>query len=204
MIILYGTTNQGKLDSMRRVVKDLGIEILGLCDLNQPIPRVDETGKDPLENAIIKAKAYFEAFAMPVFSCDSGLYFDDLEDALQPGTHIRRIGGKELTDDEMIEHYAKLSKKHNNKLLARYRNAIHLIINENVAFSSMDESLMSEAFLLTDKPHAKRVKGFPLDTISIDCASKKYYFDLEEPNDDTSAIYNGFKLFFLEALAKKL
>ena len=32
---------------------------------------------------------------MPVFSCDSGLYFDE---ALQPGTCVRRVNGRELTE----------------------------------------------------------------------------------------------------------
>ena len=29
-------------------------------------------------NAKIKAEAYYKAFSMPVFSCDSGLYFDEV------------------------------------------------------------------------------------------------------------------------------
>ena len=40
-------------------------------------------------------KAYFEAFHMPVFSCDSGLYFDELSEEEQPGIHVRRVGGRE-------------------------------------------------------------------------------------------------------------
>ena len=80
MKILYGTTNQAKLESMKRITESLGIEIIGLNELNQPLPTINEDGKNPLENARIKAKAYYEAFSMPVFSCDSGLYFDDVED----------------------------------------------------------------------------------------------------------------------------
>lgn len=201
MTILYGTTNQGKLNSMKRVVSGLGIELIGLSDINQPIPKVNETGSNPLENAIIKAKAYFHAFGIPVFSCDSGLYFDGLEDQLQPGTHIRRVGGKELTDNEMIDYYASLSSHYKNGLVARYKNAIHLILNEDLSFSSMDASLMTESFLLTDTPHPKRIEGFPLDALSIEPTSKKYFYDLEEPNVDTSEMYRGFRQFFIDALS---
>lgn len=116
MRILYGTTNQAKFESMKKITKSLGIEIVSLNQLNQPIPIVSEDGKNPLENAKIKAKAYYKAFSMPVFSCDSGLYFDDLDEALQPGTHIRRVNGRELTDEEMIEYYSDLAKKHGNQL----------------------------------------------------------------------------------------
>ena len=57
---------------MKRITKSLGLEIIGLKELNQPIPVVNENGKNPLENAKIKAKAYYKAFSMPVFcyKCD--------------------------------------------------------------------------------------------------------------------------------------
>lgn len=201
MKILYGTTNQAKLDSMKRIVDTIGIEIVGLNDLDTSIPIVDETGKNPLENAILKAKIYYNAFKMPVFSCDSGLYFDDLDDSLQPGTHIRRVNGTELTDEEMIDYYSNLSKQFNNQLVGKYKNAISFIYNDQHVFNSMDASLMTESFMLVDKPHSKRVKGYPLDAISVDCCTKQYYYDLEDKSVDDSAINNGFKEFFENAIS---
>lgn len=47
MKILYGTTNIAKLTAMKRVTEPLGIELMGLNDLNQPIPPVNENGKKP-------------------------------------------------------------------------------------------------------------------------------------------------------------
>ena len=86
MRLLYATTNQAKLESMRRITKILGVEIIGLNELkklsefaNVQLPQIDETGNNPLENAIIKARAYYDTLKIPLFSCDSGLYFDDLE-----------------------------------------------------------------------------------------------------------------------------
>ncbi len=202
MKILYGTTNPAKLESMNRIVNSLGIEIIGLNDFEKTIPKVDEIGSNPLENAILKAKIYYREYKIPVFSCDSGLYFDKLEDSLQPGTHIRRVNGKELNDEEMIEYYSNLSKKFNNELVGRYKNAISFIFDENHIFNSMDESLMTESFMLIDKPHEKRVKGFPLDAISIDCCTKQYYYDLDSKSVDKSAIDIGFKDFFESVLSQ--
>ncbi len=71
MRVLYGTTNQAKLYSMRQAVSGLGLEVIGLKELELPIPHVDESGKDPQVNAELKARAYYEAFHLPVFSCDS-------------------------------------------------------------------------------------------------------------------------------------
>ena len=202
MRILYGTTNQAKLDSMKRITKVLGIEIIGLKDVNQPLPHIEESGKNPLENAKMKAEAYYKAFSMPVFSCDSGLYFDNIEEALQPGTHIRRVNGKELTDEEMIEYYSGLAKSHDDRLIGRYRNAIYFILDDETQFFSMDKSLETEPFMLVSKPHEKRIKGFPLDSISVDLASGKYYYDIEEKSVDQSAVLQGFKAFFEKVLSR--
>ena len=202
MRILYGTTNQAKLDSMKRITKVLGIEIIGLKDVNQPLPHIEESGKNPLENAKMKAEAYYKAFSMPVFSCDSGLYFDNIEEKLQPGTHIRRVNGKELTDEEMIEYYSGLAKSHDDRLIGRYRNAIYFILDDETQFFSMDKSLETEPFMLVSKPHEKRIKGFPLDSISVDLASEKYYYDIEEKSVDQSAVEKGFKAFFEKVLSR--
>ena len=197
MKILYGTTNKGKLQAMETAVKELDIELIGLNDLESKLPFIIENGKTPLENAEIKARAYYEAFHMPVFSCDSGLYFDELKEEEQPGIHVRRVGGKELTDDEMIEHYSSLAKQHGGKITGRYRNAIYFILDENHHYSSMDMSIATEPFILVTEPHEKRVEGFPLDSLSIDIATGKYYYDLEVKDVSTS-VDDGVRAFFSE------
>jgi 8-oxo-dGTP diphosphatase len=199
MKILYGTTNKAKLDLMKRATSPLGIEILGLSDLDSETPDVPEVGDTPLENAEIKARAYFKAFGIPVFSCDSGLYFDGIPDDEQPGIYVRRVGGKELGDREMTEHYASLSARYGGNLIGRYKNAIYLILDENRHFSSMDDSIATEAFILADKPHEKSVVGFPLDRLSKDIKSGEYYYDMKRPTL-TTGTEAGLRAFFKAAL----
>jgi len=199
MKILYGTTNKGKLQAMEKAVKQLGIELIGLNDLDCELPLINECGESPLENAEIKARAYYEAFHMPVFSCDSGLYFDEITEEEQPGIHVRRVNGKELNDDEMIQHYATLSQRYGGKIIGRYRNAIYFILDEEHHYSSMDMSIATEPFILVTKPHAKRVEGFPLDSLSIDIESGEYYYDIEVKDVSTS-VDDGVREFFTEAL----
>ena len=203
MKILYGTTNNGKLQAMRNALKDFDIELIGLKDIEGELPQIKEDGATPLENAETKARAYFEAFHMPVFSCDSGLYFEELTEAEQPGLNVRRINGKELTDEEMIEHYAALAEAHGGKITGRYRNAIYFILDEDRHFSSMDMSIATEPFVLVTKPHEKRVKGFPLDSLSVDIATGKYYYDLEVKDVSTS-VDDGVRAFFTKALGENI
>ena len=199
MKILYGTTNNGKLQAMKNALKDFDIELIGLNDLEGELPKIKEDGATPLENAETKARAYFEVFHIPVFSCDSGLYFEELTEEEQPGLHVRRINGKELTDEEMIEYYSALAEKHGGKITGRYRNAIYFILDEKRHYSSMDMSIATEPFVLVAEPHGKRVKGFPLDSLSVDIATGKYYYDLDAKDVSTS-VDDGVRVFFTGAL----
>lgn len=200
MKLLYRTKNKAKLKSMKRIVQSLDIEIIGLHELDCPIPFIDENGANPLENAVIKAKQLYEIFQIPVFSCDSGLFFKNLDDRLQPGTHIRRVNGKELTDEEMIIYYSNLASLHHDQLIGYYQNAICFIYDKEHIYKSMDASLSTEPFLLVSQPHFKKVAGFPLDCLSVDIHSKQYFYDLKDKTVDQSAIEIGFKNFFEKCL----
>lgn len=204
MKLLYGTGNPAKLESMRTRLASLDIELLGLQDLiaaGKHVPKVAEDGNTPLENARQKASAYYEAFGMPVFSCDSGLYFDNVPDEVQPGVHVRNVHGKCLTDDEMIDYYAGLARKY-GKLKARYKNAICFVKDENHIYEAMEPSMASEPFLLTDRPHSSiRKEGFPLDSLSVDIRTGQYYYDLPAERLDQVAVEDGFLEFFRKVLA---
>lgn len=203
MKLLYGTGNQAKLAVMKNRLEKIGIELIGLSDLKADgkiIPEVSESGNSPLENARLKAQTYYEAFRMPVFSCDSGLYFDNVPDEVQPGVHVRNVNGKCLSDEEMMKYYAGLVKRYGN-LVARYKNAICFVMDENHIYEAMDPSMESDKFILTDKPHsAIRKKGFPLDSMSIDIKTGKYYYDLPTEDLEQFAVEDGFLLFFKKVL----
>lgn len=195
MKLLFGTGNPAKLEAMQRRLERLGIALIGLKDVKQPIPQIEEDGASPLENAEKKARGYYKAFGMPVFSCDSGLYFEGVPEELQPGVHVRTINGKCLTDEEMLAHYIGLVQKYGN-LTARYRNAICLILDEEHIYKAMDDSMASMPFIITSKPHKNRKPGFPIDSISIDIQTGKYFYDLPQQNLDQMAVEDGFLEFF--------
>lgn len=59
---------------------------------------VIESGTTYLQNALIKAEAYYQQFKVPVMSDDSGLNVSALPDDL--GIYSARFGGPELSDKE--------------------------------------------------------------------------------------------------------
>lgn len=198
MRFLYGTGNPAKINFMKKRLHEIKIELIGLNDIkdikNMGL-NVPELGRTPIENARQKAEYYYNALGIPVFSCDSGLYIDGLPDELQPGVHIRRINGKYLNDEEMLLYYSELAKTYGD-LTARYKNGICLIIDKEHKYEKMDESLASEPFIITSKPHANRRPGFPLDSLSVDKETGKYYYDLEGGKLEKVAVEDGFLTFF--------
>lgn len=209
MELIYGTGNPAKLAAMKRALQGLPCEIVSLKEAadreNLMIPEIEENGKDPLENARIKATAYYRLFKKPVFSCDSGLYLwnyatgEMLPEELQPGIHVRGRGEKRFTDEDLLDIYTGLVKKH-GMILARYKNGICLILDQEHVYESEDEDLWGEPFLMTDTPHKKKVSGFPLDSISLHIASGKYYYDLKADSQDDVAAEKGFRKFFENSL----
>ncbi|MDF2589093.1 MAG: Xanthosine triphosphate pyrophosphatase [Anaerocolumna sp.] len=197
MKLIYGTGNPAKLESMRRALVGLNHEIIGLNELTDAIPQAPEDGLTPLENARRKALFYYNYFKTPVFSCDSGLYFDNLPSELQPGVHVRNVNGKYLSDDEMIDYYCNLARQYGH-LKGRYQNAICLVLDENHIYESMNDDLSGNYFLIADKPHQKRIKGFPLDSLSVHIPSGRYYYDME--NDNVVEVEKGFYKFFEDIL----
>lgn len=135
---------------------------------------------------------------MPVFSCDSALHLEGVPDELQPGVHVRRVNGKRLNDEEMIDYYASIAKERGD-YQAYYYNAICFIKNDLEIYESMDPSLCCSPFLITSIPHQVRNEGFPIDSISIEISSGKYFYDLEKGSVD-EAINEGFRGFFMSCL----
>ncbi|GAB6065802.1 RdgB/HAM1 family non-canonical purine NTP pyrophosphatase [Aquifex pyrophilus] len=102
MRILIASTNKGKIEEFRRILEPLGFEVV---EPKEKI-EVEERGETFLENACLKAKAYFERYGIPTLADDSGLIADAISP--YPGIYSSRFysidfGGKEevkTTKDE--------------------------------------------------------------------------------------------------------
>jgi len=200
MNLIYGTNNPAKLESMIKMLDGLNLSITGLRVLNMELKEAEETGKDPLSNATQKAISYFEQIKQPVFSCDSGLYFEGVDENDQPGVLIKRIHGHNLSYKEMLSYYSNLATRYGGRLTAYYKNSICLVMNENSIYKYDGEDIQSEKFYIVDTPHKTYRDGFPLDSLSVEIQSMKYYYDLDDHNSDNLGVLYGFKGFFIRSL----
>lgn len=64
MKVLFATTNPAKVGKYKELLKEKGIDLITIKDLDFKID-VNENGKDAIENAYIKAKAYYDVTKIP-------------------------------------------------------------------------------------------------------------------------------------------
>ena len=179
MKVLFATTNPAKIRKYADKLKEKNIEVLTLKELSLNI-KVEENGKNSLENAKIKAEAYYNASHITTISMDCSLYIEGVPEEKQPGTHVRRVNGKELTDDEALEYYIKLVKEYGGKLKVKWVYGMAIYNGIEAKQITWDKS----EFYFVDKPSEKRNSGYPLDSISIMPNSNKYFVDLTKEEKD--------------------
>lgn len=173
--VLFATTNPAKVGKYKKVLEEKGIELITINDLDFKL-NINENGKNAIENAYIKAKTYYDATKIPTIGMDNCLFIEELPEENQPGTHVRRVNGKELTDDEMIEYYTNLVKQYGGKLTAKWVYGIVIYNGKETKEYSWNKS----HFYFVDKPCEKRNPGYPLDSISIMPEFNKYFVELKE------------------------
>ncbi len=179
--VLFATTNPAKVKKYKKALEEKGIELITINDLNFKLD-INENGKNAIENAYIKAKSYYDATNITTIGMDDNLFIDKLPEEKQPGTYVRRINGKELNDDEMIEYYTNLVKEYGGKLTAKWVYGI-VIYNGK---ESKEFSWNKDHFYLVDTPCKRRNPGYPLSSISVMPECNKYFVDLNEEDRNKS------------------
>lgn len=186
--VLLGTTNPSKVRRFQALLAGYPVEFLTLRDLGI-IEEPQETGADPEENARIKAAFYGRYFDRVVCN-DSGLYFGGLPlgDPRQPGLHVRSPRGRYLDDEAMIVYYRQLAQELGGKVLACYLNGLAVFCKGRI-FSYLESGpeAWQEAFYLVDRPSPLRHPGWPLDSLSLDRHTGRYFVEPEDGRKDAGA-----------------
>ena len=175
MKVLFATTNPAKVKKYKDLLKEKGIELITIKDLDFKLP-IDENGKNAIENAYIKAKSYYDKTKIPTIGMDNNLFIEELPEEKQPGTHVRRINGKELNDDEMIDYYTNLVKENGGKLTAKWVYGMVICSRKGVNKFTWSK----DHFYFVDKPCEKCNPGYPLDSMTIVPEFNKYLVELTE------------------------
>ena len=161
--VLIATKNKGKIEKYSSILNRLGIDHCTLNDVDLDI-NISENGKTTTENAIIKAKAYYEATKMPVLTDDSGLIIDKLPKEKQPGIYVKRHNGKELSDDEVLNLYSKEIENVGGESTGAFIISIAIIEKNGKIYTN--ETKHNRLFV--SKPDINRIPGYPLSSLVFD------------------------------------
>lgn len=175
--ILFATGNKSKAKRFTKGLLANDIKVLTLEDVNINI-EVEENGTTAIENALIKARSYAKETNLPVFAMDDTLYLENVPEDKQPGMYVRRVNGKRLTDEEMIEYYSNLAKEYgtNGLITGRWIYGMALISNGH----EYTYTWSKENFYITSTPSKIINPGYPLNTISINIKLNKYFTEITE------------------------
>lgn len=175
--VLFATTNESKKKRFYNKLLEKNIEIETLKDLNINLD-IEENGSDAVENALIKARECAKLTGMTTMAMDDTLYLENVPEDMQPGMYVRRVNGKRLSDEEMIEHYISLVQKYgiDGKLAARWIYGMAIIKDKKEYTFTWSK----EDFYLTDKKSEIMNPGYPLNKISINKKLNKYFTDMTE------------------------
>ena len=186
MKVLFATTNPAKIKKYADKLIKRGIEVISIKDLETEV-EVVENGKNALENAYIKAKAYYDATGITTIGMDNTLFIEELPEEKQPGTHVRRVNGKTLTDEEMIEHYTSIAKENGGKIEARWVYGLVLYDGKEKKEYTWSKGNM----YLVSEPCEKRNPGYPLNSIMIVPEYNKYTAELTEEEKKKRSVYES-------------
>lgn len=171
--VLFATINPAKVKKYKEQLEEKGIELITIEDLDFVLP-INENGKSAIENAYIKAKAYYDVIKIPTIGMDNYLFIEELPEEKQPGAYVRRVNGKRLSDEEMITYYTHLVKNYGGKLTAKWVYGMVICNGKN----TKEYSWSKDHFYFIDKPSPKRNPGYPLDSITIVPEFNQYLIEL--------------------------
>ncbi len=174
--IIFATSNATKSKRFSKGLKELGIEVLSLKDIDVKLD-IEEDGSTAIENALLKARACYKKTKKPCMGMDDTLYMEGVPEDMQPGLFVRRVNGKNLTDEEMIEHYTNLVKKYgiNGRINCKWIYGL-AVINENGEETTY--SWFKDDFYMTSSRSDKNNPGYPLNSISKYKKLDKYFTEV--------------------------
>ncbi len=166
--IVIASRNKNKIEEMKSLVSDLGIEILSALDF--PNLKEVEEDKPTLEgNALKKARYVHKITGLPALSDDTGLEVEALNGA--PGVYSARYAGENVTyQDNVMKLQRKMDGKKNRN--AQFRTVVALISeNEERSFEGVCKGEIIQ--------EQRGKKGFGYDPVFLPNGYDKTFAELD-------------------------
>ena len=204
MKIIFGTTNDRKVEDLQKVVADLNldVQILGLKDIGWNLGEIMENGKTIEENSLIKAYSIRDFcqnnnINLPIIADDAGLFCEGLNN--EPGVYTARYADDEREIDSTLPKYQCVIKLLRNlegitNRNAVYRCAITYMLPSGIYFQEIGES----HGIIADKIIGKLIKPYFYSVFILDEYNKVF----SNLNDDE--LSNTYRHMAFKKVLKKI
>ena len=182
--LLIATTNPAKLEEYRLILRGVGIELelVSLAELGiSETP--EETGATFTENALIKARFYFQRARIATLADDGGLEIDALGG--EPGVRSHRwLGsGSDDSDQALVDEVIRRMKGvEAGRRTARLRAAIALIHEEGGAIREQTAQGAIEG-AIAERAYSKIRSGFPYRAVLVIAGRNCYLGELGDEEE---------------------
>lgn len=157
--ILIATGNVGKFGEIMEVLGSLPIEFCSLADLGIEND-VEETGETFAENALLKAKYFFELTKIPTIAEDSGIEVSALPGEL--GVKTRRWGaGESATDEEWLDFFLRRMETEEDRSATFFCSAVFYDGEKTEIFSGETSGTLEKT------PQCPIPKGIPVSALFV-------------------------------------
>lgn len=184
MRVLIATTNPAKVERVRTLLRDTGVDFLTPTDLGLKSVDVDE-GSDIVENARRKATAFRGLTDLPILGMDSAFVIpgEDMDPAMVRRNALEgrdeAIMSRNEIAEAIIAFYCSIAVRHGGSIPAYWEDAFALSLPDGTARKEQSHRPVT----LTTKVRGEINPHFPMRSIYIVGPTGKYVAD-QTPDDE--------------------
>lgn len=180
-LLLIGTTNPARIAMLQDVFQPLDLHVAPALAPGLPEPEIEENGLTAAHNARRKSLAYAALVGQPVLSIDNALYLDGLPPAEQPGINTRSVPGVpgRATDEQLLTHYISVIERLGGLVDGHWDFAVCLAVPVHGRQPRIFETLIHSPRRFVAVPSARRMPGYPLESIQVDPQSGRYIAEMD-------------------------
>jgi XTP/dITP diphosphohydrolase len=182
--LLIATTNPAKLAEYRLILREIGIELELVSLAEAGISEApDETGATFAENALIKARFYFERARIATLADDGGLEIDALDG--EPGVRSHRwlgTGGDDSDEALVAEVMRRMKGVEAARRTARIRATIAITYNDSGAIREATAEGKIEG-VIGERAYPVIRAGFPYRAVLVIPGRNQYLGELGDEEE---------------------
>ena len=174
MKILIATNNKAKVELYKNIFKNDNYFFVTPKELGVNID-IEENENTINKNAEKKARLYSQKTGLITIADDTSLILENVPKYIQENLFVKRINGKEKTDEELIKYYSNLFNEYGGRIRGKWKKCFSIAYKDHI-----DSFVYELSEIFVSQPCSSKIDGFPLDSLTIIEKYNKYLAELTD------------------------